>query len=120
MIAAFDSAGDPTKFPELAEVGLEPWAPKKLYIICYWVNRLYDIHPETLRVRPDDPAQAGPRLGMTYSTALGRAHDCFWGLLDRGEPPRVHGGWAGSWSLHLKGSRVATPDPEQSVYDGIP
>ncbi len=120
VIAAFDSAGDPDKFPELAEVGLEPWAPKKLYIICYWVNRLYDIHPETLRVRPDDPAQAGPRLGMTYSTALGRAHDCFWGLLDRGEPPRVHGGWAGSWSLHLKGSRVATPDPEQSVYDGIP
>jgi LmbE family N-acetylglucosaminyl deacetylase len=29
--AAFDAAGDPDRFPHLAEQGLEPWQPAKLY-----------------------------------------------------------------------------------------
>ena len=39
---AFESAGDAEAFPELAQIGLEPWQPKKLY---YFAG---GEHPETI------------------------------------------------------------------------
>ena len=52
---AFEAAGDPSRFPELASQGVEPWAPAKLY--------------RSVRFSPDDATvrvatgQFRPRLG---------------------------------------------------------
>lgn len=119
LIAAFDSAADPRKFPELLRLGLKPWAPKKLYILCSVENELYRIHRKTLTVHSDDRFSA--RLGTTYGDAAARASCLFWGLLDRGasgirEPSR----WGGSWDLHLKKGRIKARGVEKGIYDGLP
>jgi len=116
-IEAFDAAGDPGRFTELSTLGLQPWEPRKLYLLSLWVNELYGIHPPTLHLAPQD--RYSPRIGMTYSEAITRSRHCFWGLLDRHAPPAVHQGWAGAWKLHLKRSRVHPAEPEQDIYDGI-
>ena len=117
MIAAYESAGDPKRFPELAELGLKPYAPKKLYLATMWPNPMYDVHPRTLRLPPrfgrDD------RLGRTREEATLEGRQVFWGLLDRGRPPETQKPWPGSWSLHLKDSKVEVPSPEKNIFDGI-
>lgn len=117
VVAAFDSAGDPKRFPELIELGLEPFAPKKLYLTSMWPNELYPIHPPTLRIPPVH--KFSERLGMTYGEAALLSRQVFWGLLDRGRPPATQKPWPGRWSLHLKASRISLPQPEQDIFDGI-
>jgi len=116
LIRAFDSAADPTKFPGLVELGLQPYAPQKLYIISNWANHMYRIHPPTLRVPPPtDPFSK--RLGMTFGEAKARSRYCFWGMLDRQLPPKESLG-SGAWNLHLKKWRGEIQSPERSLYDG--
>ena len=117
MIAAYKSAGDPDRFPELAELGLKPHTPKKLYLSTMWPNRMYDVHPRTLRLPPKFGMDK--RLGRTREEATLEGRQVFWGLLDRGRPPGIQKPWPGSWSLHLKDSRVEVPSPEKDVFDGI-
>ena len=117
VIAAYDSAGDSTRFPELAELGLEPYEPKKLYLSTMWPNLMYNVHPMTLRVTPQEAEDK--RLGRTRGEAMLEGRQVFWGLLDRGRPPESQKPWPGSWSLHLKGSKVKTPSPEKDIFDGL-
>ncbi len=117
MIAAYESAGDPTRFPELGELGLKPYSPKKLYLDTMWPNLMYDVHPRTLRLVPKFGQDK--RLGRTREEATLEGRQVFWGLLDRGRPPETQKPWPGSWSLHLKHSRVETPSPEKDLFDGI-
>ena len=117
VIAAFDSAGDPDRFPELRALGLEPFTPKKLYLTSMWPNKMYPIHSPTLRLPPDHKFSA--RLGMTHGEASLMGRQMFWGLLDRGRPPDAQKPWPGQWTLHLKESRVKVPEPEQDIFDGI-
>ena len=116
VVAAFDSAGDPERFPELLELGLEPFTPRKLYLASMWPNQIYPIHPPTLRLPPVHNFSEG--LGMTYGEASLMARQVFWGLLDRGKPPGQKP-WPGSWNLHLKESRVEVTKPERDLFDGI-
>ena len=117
VIAAFESAGDPTRFPELAELGLEPFAPQKLYLATMWPNQMYDVHPMTLRLAPRFGEDK--RLGRTRSEAMLAGRQVFWGLLDRGRPPETQKPWPGSWRLHLKSSKVETLSPEFYIFDGV-
>ena len=117
MIAAYESAGDPERFPELAELGLKPHAPKKLYLSTMWPNQMYDVHPRTLRLPPKFGKDK--RLGRTREEATLEGRQVFWGLLDRGRPPETQKPWPGSWSLHLKDSRVQVSSPEKDIFDGI-
>ncbi len=117
MVAAYESAGDPDRFPELAALGLEPYAPKKLYLKTMWPNLMYDVHPQTLRLPPN--FGLAPRLGMDRAEASLRGRQVFWGLLDRGRPPEMQKPWPGSWSLHLKHSRVETPAVEADIFEGV-
>jgi len=117
VVAAFDSAGDPTRFPELRSLGLEPFTPKKLYLTSMWPNQIYPIHSPTLRIPPVH--EFSERLGMTYGEASLTSRQVFWGLLDRGRPPADQKPWPGQWTLHLKQSRVRVPEPERDIFDGI-
>ena len=114
VVAAFDSAGDPDRFPELLELGLEPFTPKKLYLLSMWPNEIYPIHPPTLRLPPVH--EFSERLGMTHGEASLLSRQVFWGLLDRGNPPGQKP-WPGHWKLHLKESRVEVSEPEGDVFD---
>jgi len=117
VMAAYESAGDPGRFPELAELGLKPYTPRKLYLATMWPNLMYDVHPMTLRLAPKFGQDK--RLGRTREEATLEGRQAFWGLLDRGRPPETQKPWPGSWSLHLKNSRVEVPSPEKDVFDGI-
>jgi len=117
VVAAFDSAGDPDRFPELQSLGLEPFTPKKLYLTSMWPNQIYPIHSPTLRIPPIH--KFSERLGMTYGEASLTSRQVFWGLLDRGRPPESQNPWPGQWTLHLKNSRVKVPEPERDIFDGI-
>ena len=117
VVAAFDSAGDPSRFPELRALGLEPFTPKKLYLTSMWPNQIYPIHPPTLRLPPVHAFS--PHLGVTFGEAALESRQLFWGLLDRGTPPGDRKPWPGSWTLHLKESRVEVPEPEGDIFDGI-
>jgi len=116
VIAAFDSSGDPNRFPELLELGLQPFTPKKLYLTSMWPNQIYPIHSPTLRLPPVH--EFSKRLGMTHGEASLQSRQVFWGLLDRGRPPGQKP-WPGHWTLHLKESRVKVPKPERDIFDGI-
>ena len=116
VVAAFDSAGDPNRFPELLELGLKPFTPKKLYLTSMWPNEIYPIHSPTLRLPPVH--EFSERLGMTHGEASLMSRQVFWGLLDRGKPPGQKP-WPGHWKLHLKESRVEIPEPQRNVFDGI-
>lgn len=72
-IEAFEAAGDPDRFPELAERGVEPWVPVKLYRSAF-----FSPQDATLRV----PTGAfDPVLGRSYfqlamaSRSLHRSQD---------------------------------------------
>jgi LmbE family N-acetylglucosaminyl deacetylase len=63
---AFRAAGDPTRFPEQLEEGLQPWQPKKLYIgnVCGFGASTCADENYTVKLNSgeDDPV-----LGMSYS-----------------------------------------------------
>ena len=115
LIFAFDSAADREQFPELLQLGLEPYAPRKLYVLSSWANELYGIHPTTLRVTASGD-QFSERLGMTFGQAKARSRNCFWGLLDRPLPPKDFLG-VGAWNLHLKRSHGDVKMPELDLFD---
>lgn len=117
MVAAYESAGDPERFPELGTLGLEPYAPKKLYLRTMWPNLMYDVNPQTLRLPPKFGLD--PRLGVDRAEASLMGRQVFWGLLDRGRPPETQKAWPGTWRLHLKDSRVETPAVETDIFDGV-
>jgi len=115
LIAAFDSAADPDKFPELNQLGLTPYAPKKLYIASNWITRMYRIHPSTLEIAPPDSKAYSKRLGMTYGQAKAISRNCFWGLLDRSKPPATSMR-TNRWNLHLKKWRGNPPFSDKGLY----
>ena len=115
QIAAFDSAADPEQFPELLELDLQPYAARKVYVIGVWANELYRIHPPTLRIGASTD-QFSERLGMTFGEAKGRSRFCFWGLLDRRQPPQDILP-LGRWNLHLKKWRGEVALPEKDLFE---
>ncbi|MFK5921571.1 MAG: YCF48-related protein [Verrucomicrobiota bacterium] len=118
LIAAFDSAADPDKFPELNQFGLEPYAPAKLYIASNWITQMYRIHPATLTLPAPDSKTFSERLGSTYGAAKAVSRNCFWGLLDRSRPPRNSLNTS-NWNLHLKKWRGSPPLPDNGIYDHL-
>ncbi|MCC6696826.1 MAG: PIG-L family deacetylase [Candidatus Hydrogenedentes bacterium] len=61
---AFDAAGDPARFPELAAEGLEPWQPQRLYL------RSWEPVSGAVTV---DPNMLDPVLGKTYAEIAAQA-----------------------------------------------
>ncbi len=55
---AFDAAGDPTQFTELAQEGLEPWHPQRLYL------RTWEPTPDSVTI---DINELDPTRGKTYA-----------------------------------------------------
>ena len=96
MARAFESAADPSRFPELAELGLDPWQTSRLYHVASFFNDLYGVHPTNVTLEPAD--EYVETLGMHASEAAFR-HSCCWrGLLDRRSGRRA----VGALNLHLK------------------
>ncbi len=117
QIQAFDAAADPEKFPELLTLGLEPYAPEKLYIVTNWATQMFRIHPPTLSVKGSSDIFSD-RLGMTYGEAKSKSKNCFWGLLDRARPPKSSD-HVGTWDLHLKKWRGEIEFPEKQLFKSL-
>ncbi len=117
VVAAFESAGDADRFPELAELGLEPHTPQKLYLATMWPNQMYNVHPMTLRLAPQFGEDK--RLGRLRREVALTGRQVFWGLLDRGRPPETQKPWPGAWSLHLKKSRVGPASFRNDLFEGV-
>jgi len=104
LTLAFSRAGDPGEFPELAEIGLRPWQPGKLYYLSTWANDLYGVHPTTHTFSPRDGYSE--TLGMDYSEAVFQCRCCWYGLLDRARfkmpPPGKRRGHLAAVPAHLK------------------
>jgi hypothetical protein len=105
---AYRVAGDPNTFPEQIREGLRPWQPLKLYMGGVRENEDW-----TLRV---DPAVYSPWLGDSYAN-FARMGLSFQRSQNSGRSDRV----AGPAYAYYKrlASRVAAPDKETSVFDGI-
>ena len=116
LIRAFDSAANPARFPDLLTLGLEPFAPDKLYVKTYWANDLYRINPPTLRLRISD--RFSERLGRTFADAKTLSDGCFWGILDRARP-QTQVQFPFSCSLHLKRTRGTGLLKEHNITDGV-
>lgn len=104
---AFEEAGDPDRFPELAALGAEPWAPLKLY-------RGGRFSPEDANTRVDT-GHLDPVLGRSWfqvameSRSQHRSQDM--GMSQYMGPRET--------SLQLMASRVADDGPDRSVFAGI-
>jgi LmbE family N-acetylglucosaminyl deacetylase len=105
---AFRVAGDPNVFPEQIREGLRPWQPLKLYMGGVRENEDW-----TIRV---DPGAYSPWLGDSYAN-FARQGLSFQRSQNSGRSDRV----AGPAYAYYKrlASRVAAPDKETSVFDGI-
>jgi LmbE family N-acetylglucosaminyl deacetylase len=83
--AAFDAAGDSTRFPELAAEGLAPWTPRKLYL-----STRFDTAATTLVL---EGGVLDPAVGQSYhqiamaGRSLHRSQDM--GMLQRIGPSKV-------------------------------
>jgi photosystem II stability/assembly factor-like uncharacterized protein len=93
------AAGDPGCFPELSELGLEPWQPTELYSSPSWANEIYGmgVTTHTLRLAKDAPS---PRFGRSRLDAVRRSMAAWEGLMDRGTPDR-RVWWRKTLDLHL-------------------
>jgi len=104
LIRAFDSAADPERFPELAQLGLVPWQAERLYgCHLHLFGEAYRINNRddwTVSAKESDVVAA---LGMRVAEARYRGA-CNWiGLLDRARPrsPGPIGDYVYRSSFHL-------------------
>lgn len=136
---AFVMAGDPTKFPEQLQEGLRPWSPLKMYgripfaditkdgmydyaIDKYVPVRFFDYIAQkwtTEKPLPTLTIDEGKVIAGTGLTATQIAREG-WGL----QKSQNGGGTLpnpvpASASYHRYGSRVSSPDQEQTFFDGI-
>jgi len=117
LIRAFDSAADPERFPELAELGLLPWQAEKLYA-CHRspfseVYRIGERKDWTVSARESDMTTA---LGMRIGEARYRGACSWLGLLDRARPrsPGPVGDYVYRSSFHLlKDNALGEDTPSQ-------
>ncbi|MDP7251505.1 MAG: YCF48-related protein [Planctomycetota bacterium] len=104
LIRAFDSAADPERFPELTQLGLEPWRAERLYGCqlplfgeAYQIGERKDW---TVGAKEKEFVEA---IGMRVGDARYRG-GCNWvGLLDRAHPrtPKPLGDYRYESSFHL-------------------
>ena len=93
---AYFAAGDPNQFPELIQLGLEPWQPAELFTQANWYNEAFNVRPATHVLVPRDGPS--PRLGKRLD-AVTRSAGCWEGLMDRATAaPR---GWIAARRVHL-------------------
>ena len=107
-LEAFDAAGDPDRFPELASRGVEPWAPAKLYRSARFSRGGTTLHVAT--------GHFDPVLGRSYfqlameSRSRHRSQDM------------GAGQYMGAWDspLELLASRAAgSGDAEDGIFAGV-
>jgi LmbE family N-acetylglucosaminyl deacetylase len=102
---AFDAAGDSTRFPELADEGLSPWTPRKLYL-----STRFDTAATTLVL---DGGVLDSAVGRSYhqiameGRSLHRSQDM--GMLQRIGPSKVR----------LRLLRDRTGQGENGLWDGL-
>ena len=103
-LPAFESAGgEKDLWPELTRLGLEPWQPKKLYVLAS------ESYPETLNLS----SISGEPLRGTSGTCLEFGEYVIRNFQSQGV---YH---ARSGRLSLVKSLVEVPEQETSVFDGI-
>ena len=105
---AFNSAGDPAKFPEQAAEGLRPWQPMKIYI-----GGVREEEDWTIRV---DPGEYSPWLGDSYAN-FARTGLSFQRSQTSGRLALSRGPQYGYYKR--VGSTFKAPDKEASFFDGI-
>ncbi len=93
---AYFASGDPTRFPELERLGLEPWQPAQLFTEARWFNDAFELRPTTHIIHPKNgpSRRSGNRLDAVTQSA--RSWE---GLMDRGFP-QVRA-WIASRHVHL-------------------
>ncbi len=100
MQRAFVSAADPKAFPELRQLGLEPWQAKKLYIRPGNFMEFFNVHaPDTLELAR---ARVVRKLGVSPQEAAGMSAGCWYGLLDRANIRTISPGPAEPVQFHRK------------------
>ena len=115
-VDAFYLAGDPDMYPEHADLGLEPWQPKKLYLPSgTGGGRGDDVEelPVTLTLPTGDFDQL---FGATYEQ-LGQQSRAYHRSQDMGSW-RVEG--PGNSNLYLLDSHVNTAETDDELFAGLP
>ena len=112
---AYFAAGDPKQFPELIQLGLEPWQPAELFTQANWYNEAFNVRPATHVLGPR--GGSSPRLGKRLD-AVTRSAGCWEGLMDRATAqPR---GWIAARRVHLvhrarEGEGISRPELDLEV-----
>ena len=105
---AFSAAGDPERFAEQFEDGLEPWQPLKLYLGGFRENEEWTIAVDTGAYSPwlGDSFENVAREGLSFQRSQ-----------TSGRLRRVDGGFTRYY--RRVASRVDAPEKERSFFDGI-
>lgn len=115
-VDAYYLAGDPEAYPQHADIGLEPWQPKKIYLPSGTGGARGDNPvelPTTLTLPTGDFDQL---FGATYEQ-LGQQSRAYHRSQDMGSW-RAEG--PGSSSLHLLDSHVNTAETDDALFAGLP
>ncbi len=115
-VDAYYLAGDPEAYPEHAELGLEPWQPKKIYLTSGTGGARGDDAeelPVTLTLPTGDFDQL---FGATYEQ-LGQQSRAYHRSQDMGSW-RAEG--PGSSNLYLLDSHVTTAETDDELFAGLP
>ncbi len=103
-LVAFDTAGGETdRYPELTRLGLQPWQPKKLYVLAS------ESYPMTLDLAPI----AKKSLKGTHGTCFDYAEYVLRNFQSQGIYHAENG------KLSLVKSLIRVPEKETSVFDGL-
>jgi len=106
---AFEAAGDPSRFPEQIEEGLDPWQPLKLYS-----DNRTEMDPWTIKM---DSAVYDPLLGRTYGQI---AHEGLGQQVSQAAVgPIVPVGWPSLSYYKLDRSKVGMADKESDFFERI-
>ncbi len=105
---ASEAAGDPNRFPEQIKEGLRPWSPLKVYMGGVRADENW-----TVRI---DSGEYNPVLGDSYANiaALGLSFQ-----RSQNGGRYAPGSGPNYWYYTRTASRVAAPDKENSIFDGI-
>ena len=104
---ASEAAGDPTRFPEQIVEGLRPWSPLKVYMGGVRADENW-----TVRIDSGNTTRCW-RSRLANIASLGLS-------FERSQEPRLRSRPPGQrLYANRTASRVAAPDKETSIFDGI-
>lgn len=109
VLEAFDAAGNPAAFPELAGEGLEPWQPRALYVRAWEKPQ----NPAAVEV---DINQVDPAEGVSYAEIAARALERHSSQGMQFFIERLRSGETKAWYVPVK----TAPAPQDQAAGALP